>query len=321
MRPSWQIDLKWMLGLLACALVAVGGVLFSLSHVTERETAIPVASALVSAGINDRVSDEEYAQVQAAAASSPTSNITLSPISLTFPGGNIAGMTKEQASAYVGASVANVMYDNGAAAAKSLIVTPPPESQQSAVKLGPVGALTASDHDLFTKLFVIVAIVALCLLGCVALLSRGWGRLGAPSFIVAVAIAPLAVAWKAAGSAVGTGDAGESLFVRAARESFNNASGDLSTVFLAIAACAAGAVVFSLLGSALSMMVSKSGGTAAEPALAPAAAAAAAPAPAEAPQSGGVTFKVRQPKVPELKPGMVSGVPQVAKDSSKQQVA
>lgn len=315
MRPSWQIDLKWMLGLTACVLVIAGGVLYSLSELTKRDTAIPMASALVSADINDRVSDAEFAQAQAAASGSPTTSITLSPISLSFPGGDITGMTKEQAAAFVGANVANVMYDNGSAAAKSLIVTPPEGSEKGPVQLGPVDTLTASNHSLFTELFIGLTVAALALLGCVSLLSRGWGRLGAPSFIVAVGTLPLAFAWKFGSGAVGTGNASESIFTHAARESFNSASGDLSTLFLVLAGAAVGTAFLSLLGSALSLAVAGKQPAAEEP-------AAPAPAPEE-PRAGSITVKVRQQPVPELKPGMVPGVPQLAQkeQQQKQQVA
>jgi hypothetical protein len=278
MRPSWQIDLKWMLGLAACALIVASGVLYSLSHLTERDTAIPMASALVSAGINDRVSDEEFAQVQAAAAGSPTTSITLSPVSLSFSGSDIAGVDKEHAASVVGAKLAGVMYDNGSDAANALIVTPPPESGKEAVKLGPVDALTASNHSLFTQLFVAVTALALLALGGVAILSRGWGRLGAPAFIAAVGSAPLALLWLLAGSAVGTGDPGEGLFAQNARSAFNGASSDLSTIFAGIAGAAVASCVLCIIGSALSMMVSKAAPAVMEPA-----AAEVAPAPAPAP--------------------------------------
>lgn len=275
MRPSWQIDLKWMLGLAACALIVVSGVLYSLSQITSRDTAIPLASALVSAGISDRVSDTEYAQVQAAAAGSPASNVSLSPVALSFPGSEIAGLDKQAAAAVVGGKLAGVMYDNGEVAAKALIVTSPPESGQEPVKLGPVGAFTASNHTLFTQLFLATVTLALFALGGVAMMARGWGRLGAPAFIVAIGSAPLAVLWVAAKGAAGSADPGEGVFAANARAAFDAAAGDVSTVFLAIAAAALISGVLSVLGSALSLAVGK----AASAAEAPVAETMPAPAP------------------------------------------
>lgn len=320
MRPSWQIDLKWMLGLAACALIVVSGVLYSLSHVTLRDTAIPMASALVSAGIADRVSDEEYAQVQAAAAANPGSTVSLSPVALSFSGSEIVGLDKQAAASVVGAKLAGVMYDNGEAAAKSLIVTPDPATGQEPVKLGPVGALTESNHSMFTQLFLAAAALALFALGGVALMARGWGRLGAPAFIVAVGAAPLAAAWVAANGAIGTGDPGEGIFARNARAAFNGASGDLRTMFLAVAAAAVIAGVLCVLGSAMSKAVSKAVPAAEEPVVeatpVPAPKPAAAPAP---------TGPLRASASIAATTYRVSGTPQVASkpeaSASKQQVA
>lgn len=320
MRPSWQIDLKWMLGLAACALIVVSGALYSLSHVTLRDTAIPLASALISAGIADRVSDEEYAQVQAAAAANPGSTVSLSPVALGFSGSEIVGLDKQAAASVVGAELADVMYDNGEAAAKSLIVTPDTATGQEPVKLGPVGALTASNHGMFTNLFLATAALALFALGGVALMARGWGRLGAPAFIVAIASAPLGVLWVAAGSAVGAGDSGEGVFAQNAREAFTGAAGDLSTVFLAVTAAAVIAGVLCVLGSAMSMAVSKAMPAAEEPVVeatpAPALNPAAVPAPA-GPLRASASIVATTYRV--------SGTPQVASKSeasaSKQQVA
>lgn len=257
MRPSWQIDLKWMLGLAACALIVVSSALYSLSHLTSRDTAIPVASALVSAGIADRVTDEEYAQVQASAVINPSASISLSPVSLSFTGSEIAGMDKDSASAVVGGKLAGVMYDNGEAAAKSLIVTPPPESGQEPVKLGPVGALTASNNELFTQLFMVSTAVALLALGGVAVMARGWGRPGAPAFIMAVGTAPFAAIWVMGKSALGTSDPGESVYAQNARAAFDGAAGDLSTLFLAITAAALVSGLLCILGSAMSLAAAK----------------------------------------------------------------
>ena len=318
MRPSWQIDLKWMLGLAACALIVVSGALFSLSHVTRRDIAIPMASALVSAGIADRVSDEEYAQVQAVAAANPGSTVSLSPVALSFSGSEIAGLDKQAAASVVGAKLAGVMYDNGEVAAKSLIVTPDPATGQEPVKLGPVGALNASNHSMFTQLFLAAAALALFALGGVAMMARGWGRLGAPAFILALASAPLGVVWVAAGSAIGAGEAGEGVFAQNAREAFKGAAGDLGTVFLAVAAAAVISGALCVIGSAMSMAVNKA--IAEEPVVeatpAPAPKPAAAPAP---------TGPLRASASIAATTYRVSGTPQIVSKSeasaSKQQVA
>jgi hypothetical protein len=171
------------------------------------------------------------------------------------------------------------MYDNGETAAKSLIVTPPPESGQEPVKLGPVGSLTASNHSMFTQLFLASVAVALLALGGVAMMARGWGRLGAPAFIMAVGTAPLAAIWVLGKSAIGTSEPGEGIFAQNARAAFDGAAGDLSTLFLAVTAASLISGMLCILGSALSMAVTKAANTTAEEAT-----PAPAPEPISAPK-------------------------------------
>src|SRR5438445_7115343 len=97
MRPSWQIDLKWAAGLLACLFVVASGVLFSLDHLTARDTAVPLSTAVITAGISDRVTDADYAQVQAAAVANPDGVVSLTPLSVTATGREIAGLSKDDA--------------------------------------------------------------------------------------------------------------------------------------------------------------------------------------------------------------------------------
>ena len=149
------------------------------------------------------------------------------------------------------------MYDNGEVAAKALIVTPPPESGQEPVKIGPVGAFTASNHALLTQLFLATATLSLFALGGVASMARGWGRLGAPAFILAIGSAPLAALCVAAKSAAGSADPGEGVFAVNARAAFDATAGDLSTVFMAITVAALISGVLSVLGSGLSLATSK----------------------------------------------------------------
>jgi hypothetical protein len=166
----------------------------------------------------------------------------------------------------------------------------------------------------------VTATLAIFALGGVALMARGWGRLGAPAFIVAVGSAPLAAAWVAANGAIGTGDPGEGIFAQNARSAFNGAAGDLSTLFLAVAAAAVISGVLCVLGSAMSMAVSKAVPAVVEPAAE--AMAAPAPKPAAAPVQVG---PLRASASIAATTYRVSGTPQAAATSeasaSKQQVA
>jgi hypothetical protein len=296
-----------MLGLGACLLVLVSGILFSLKELTDREVAVSLSGALFSANVRDRLSDEEYAQVQAAAAADPAADVRFSPLALSFTGSEIAGLSKEQTSAVVGQRLANVLYDNGSGTAKGLIVPAAPESETKALSLGPTTILTGSNNSLFSTAFVVAAVVALALMGGMAALSRGFGRLGGPAFVTAVGIAPLAVLWAGANAAIGPADAGDGAFTHAARASFDGVSSDLMTVFLALLAGAIALCVVSAIGGLGNVALGKSGAGEAEktrkpPAKAKATAAVAA---TEGPDATEAEQPARVPPVPQVK-----GIPQ-----------
>ena len=247
MRPSWQVDLKWAAGLLACVAVAVSCVLFSLRQVTERDTALPISSAILAAGISDRVTDEDYAAIQAQAATNTEGMIALGPVSLVVKGSEIAGLKKDEAARLVAGKLAAVMYDAGSEKAESYIVPPPADSEKKALSLGPAGALSSEMHSSFQMYLIVAVVITSILLGVVTAMSRGAGRLGAPAFVVALGAAPLAGLWALAAQAIGDGDIGDNPGILAAREAARNAAGDLRTTFLALVlvagACAAGALV------------------------------------------------------------------------------
>jgi len=311
MRPSWHIDLKWMLGLTACILIIASGLLFSLQQLTKRDTAVPLAGALISAGINDRVSDQEFAQVQAAAAANPSATVAVSPLSLSFTGSDIAGLDKKGASAVLGDKVASLLYDNGSETAKGVLAEPPAGSDKGAITLGPTTVLTADNNSLFTTMFIATAAAALVLLGGVAALGRGFGRLGAPAFIAAIGSAPLALLWVAANKAIGPGDPTESGFTHSARLAFNGVSGDLQTTFVAVTAAAVGLTVLALFGGLISAV--GGGGRPKEVEVAP----APAPAPPAPPQPA-VPSAPQRVAVPAYR---ASGTPQGARVSGTPQGA
>ena len=255
MRPSWQIDLKWAAGLAACLLVFASGVLFSLAHLTERDTAVPLATAITAIGVSERVSDEDYAQVRAAAAGAPDVPAALSPLGVTVTGGEIAGLDKEQAANLVSAKFAGVLYDQGTDAANTLITQPPQGSDKGAISLGPASALTSDQHSQFQTYFMIAAAVTLALLGAVVATSRGFGRLGAPAFVLAAGSAPLVLLWAAASSAAGGEGDGGNVFIQAARQAFAGAAGDLRTTFAIAFTSAAGAAVLSLVAGLATPLV------------------------------------------------------------------
>ena len=101
MRALWLVDVKWIAGLLAWLLVVAAGVLVSLERITEHDTAQPLASAFIAIGISDRVSDDDYSKIEAAAAADPNTRVALTPVASAVSGREITGLTKDQASLLV----------------------------------------------------------------------------------------------------------------------------------------------------------------------------------------------------------------------------
>ncbi len=218
--------------------IAVSCVLFSLRQVTDRDTALPISSAILAAGISDRVTDEDYAAIQAQAAANPDAMIALGPVSTVVKGSAITGLKKDEAARLVANNLAAVLYDAGSEKAEAFIVPPPANSDKTALTLGPAGSLSRDVHSSLQTYLIIAVVISCLLLGVVIGMSRGAGRLGAPAFVVALGTAPFAGLWAIAAQAIGEGDAGDNPGILAAREAARNAAGDLRTAFLMLALAA-----------------------------------------------------------------------------------
>lgn len=241
------MDLKWIAGLIACVAVAVACVPFSLRQVTNRATALPISSAILEAGISDRVTDEDHAAIQAQAAANPDAMIPLGPVSNVLNGSEITSLRKDEAARLVAANLAAVLYDAGGEKAETFIVSPHADSEKKALSLGPAASLSRDTHSSLQTYLIIAVVIACLLLGVVAVMSRGAGRLGAPAFVVVLGAAPVAGLWALAAQAIGDGDIGDNPGILAAREAARNAAGDLRTTLLSLvlvaAVSAAGALV------------------------------------------------------------------------------
>jgi len=262
MRPSWQIDLKWVAGIFACVAVVVSGVLFSLAEITERGRAEPLSAAFVAFLVDGRVTDDEFEAVQAQAATDPSSPVSLSPLDVKVPGSQIAGLDSEETSLLIAGELTAVLYAEGTEAAEALILEPRPNEdgeQQEAIELGPTGSLTAGQHSTFRTLFFASLAVVIALLGLVAFLSRGLGRLGAPSVVIALSTAPLAGFWALAGNAVGTPGDDEALYAVIARQLVHDTAGDLRNFFVAVLGIALAWAVIAFVGALLTPLSRKLG--------------------------------------------------------------
>ena len=261
-RPSWQIDLKWVAGIFACAAIVVAGVLFSLAEITERGRAEPLSTAFVAFLIDGRVTDDEFEALQAQAAADPSGLVSLSPLDLDVRGSQIAGLTKEETSLLLAGELAAVLYEDGSEAAEALILEPGPSEDgelQEAIELGPTGSLTADQHSTFRTFFFVSLAIVIALLGLVAFLSRGLGRLGAPAVVLALSTAPLAALWALAATAVGTPGEDEALYAVIARQLVRDTAIDLRSFFVAVLSVALAWVAIAFVGTLLTPLSRKLG--------------------------------------------------------------
>lgn len=261
-RPGWQIDLKWVAGIFACVAIVAAGVLFSLAEITERGRAEPLSTAFVAFLVDGRVTDEEFGAVQAQAAADPSGLVSLSPLDLDVRGSQIAGLDKEETSLLLAGELAAVLYEEGPEAAEALILEPVPNEDgepQEAIDLGPTGSLTAAQHSTFRTFFFVSLAIVIALLGLVAFLSRGLGRLGAPAVVLALSTAPLAAFWALAATAVGTPGEDEALYAVIARQLIHDTAGDLRGFFVAVLSVALAWVAIAFVGTLLTPLSRKLG--------------------------------------------------------------
>jgi len=262
MRPGWQIDLKWVAGIFACVAIVASGILFSLAEITERGRAEPLSTAFVAFLIDGRVTDEEFEAVQAQAAADPSGLVSLSPLDLDVRGSQIAGLDKEATSLLLAGEFATVLYEGGSETAEALILEPRPNEdgeRQEAIELGPTGSLTADQYSTFRTFFLVSLAIVIALLGLVAFLSRGLGRLGAPAVVLALSTAPLAALWALAATAVGTPGEDEAFYAVIARQLVHDTAVDLRGFFVAVLSVALAWVVIAFVGTLLTPLSRKLG--------------------------------------------------------------
>ncbi len=262
MRPGWQIDLKWVAGIFACVAIVVSGVLFSLAEITERGRAEPLSTAFVAFLVEGRVTDDEFEAVQAQAAADPSGLVSLSPLDVEVPGSEIAGLDKEETSLLFAGELTAVLYAEGTEAAEALILEPAPKEDgelQEAIELGPTGSLTSDQHSTFRTFFFVALAIVIALLGLVAFLSRGLGRLGAPAVVLALSTTPLAGFWALAATAVGTPGEDEALYAVIARQLVHDTAGDLRSFFVSVLSVALAWVAIAVIGTLLTPLSRKLG--------------------------------------------------------------
>ena len=113
MRPSWQIDFKWVFALALLAAVLVSGVLYSLAELTEREPATGAFAGVMSSFAKEGGDPEGYADIQAAAAANPDLEISIDRVTFPIKGSEIAGLSYDEAIDLVILRLSDILYTDG----------------------------------------------------------------------------------------------------------------------------------------------------------------------------------------------------------------
>jgi len=216
MRASWKVDLKWVFGLICVVSALIGGLLYSFASIASHDTATALFMGAVGGFASSRISDEQYAAIQAAAAQDPNTAVTLPGIASPLPGPAVAGHTKEEAVKLALQSVAETNYEQGSDAANAMLALNDEDGGQ--FNIGPLGILTRKNHDGAAKYARIFGAVALVGGALAVVFSSRFGRIGTPGILLIISTAPLALVWTFISSRVGSVSGEESVFVRGLAE-------------------------------------------------------------------------------------------------------
>lgn len=204
MRPSWQVDLKWLCGFGLLASVVVSSALYSLSQLTEHEPATRLFGRAAAHALKEDADEEarvRFAEMQERVAGDPNAYLTVQGVTLPVTGASLAGLTYDEAVDLVAGQTAEILYREGPDAALQYFEdnddagVPETATDEGTRDYGPLALLTQSSHDKINRLFQLsLAPLALLAIG-VAFFSRRFGRVGSLGVIGLVGIAPFAAGW------------------------------------------------------------------------------------------------------------------------------
>lgn len=258
MRHSWRTDAKWVAGILFVLCAAAASITYSLYLLTAQEPASDTASSVINALAEEMVDDELFAELQAAAQSSPDAEVRVNEFVLPLMGKEIADLTREEMLEKASTRLANIIYFGGVEAGEPYFQDlpsgeedlnssgeAPPE--EKGLPLEPLGLFTQETHDRLWPFALGLPLTAAALLITLALLSRGFGRLASPGLALVAGIGPFALALMALRRVLADVGEDEGGVLPAAARSLSPTIDDLSRLFTIIfvvgAALAAAAVI------------------------------------------------------------------------------
>jgi hypothetical protein len=230
MKPNWRVDLKWVFGLLCLLSVFVASLLYSVSTLTNEETSTGLFTAAVGGLAASQLDDGEWETIRAAAATQPDETYLIPGIDLKVSGAEIAGLTKDEAVLLVARQIAEISYAEGPEAAEDLLSLEDEDGGEFSI--GPLSELTQGAHDGVRPYFIASLVLAVIAGSLVIALSRGPGRVGGISLVVATGTAVFAIVWTAVDSVAGGIDPEEGIFAHELGQAISSPASDLASTFL-----------------------------------------------------------------------------------------
>lgn len=205
MRHSWRPDAKWVVAIVFVLCAAAASITYSLYLLTAHEPASGAASSTINALAEEMVDDELFAELQAAAQSSPEAEVQVNEFILPLMGKEIADLTREEMLEKASTRLADIIYFEGVEAGEAYFRDLPsgeedPNSageappEEEGLPLEPLRLFTQETHDRLRPFALGLPLAAAALLTMLMLLSRGFGRLASPGLALAAGTGPLALA-------------------------------------------------------------------------------------------------------------------------------
>lgn len=245
MKPNWRVDSKWVFGLLCLVSVFVASLLYSVRTLTNEETATGLFTATVGGFAANQIEDSEWEAIQSEAAAQPNETYLIPGIDLEVTGAEIADLSKDEAVLLVARRVAEINYADGSDAAENLLSLA--DEDGGGFSIGPLSVLTRDSHDAVRPYFIASLVLAVIAGSLAVVFSRGPGRAGGISLVVAAGTAVFALVWTAVDSGASGIDPDEGLFTYELGQAVSSPASDLASTFLYVFLAAAAVAVGSML--------------------------------------------------------------------------
>lgn len=263
MGSSLRIDAKWLFSLICLAAIIVAAVLYSASKFTEREAATGIFSSALISLAKDDAGAEEFEEFQAQAVANPDEDFTISGVTLPIKGGELIGLSYDEAVELVAGRIAEILYTDGPESVEQYFTADSSadseeasEGEGTGVSLGTLGILTQDTHDQVNRIFTFSLIPILILAVLLVFFSRRFGRLGSLGVVLTVGVAPFAALWFTVKQT--TKNADPDGVDGALAQALAPVAGDVSTTFLWLLVIGVALVVAAVAGNTGSALLNRS---------------------------------------------------------------